>query len=349
MKWIGIVILASIFGDIDGHGRLMRPAARNSMWRFGFGTPINYSDNEVFCGGVGKQFKPPNNGRCGVCGDNWAEERPRENENGGKYGTGTISEVFMQGQIMDVEVELTTNHWGWFELKLCPVNDKLGQETAECMDKHPLYLVDDPTSSRFYIPSDSKKKDTFNYKVQLPHDVVCSQCVVQWTYRTGNTWGICANGTGAIGCGDQEMFRNCADIKIISNVGRPPNVVLPKVSIPNALYVPGDLTKKVSTPFVVRSQVCVPVAAQRNNTGMSEWCKENCLKYPPNCDPDRCECLEECEAIGELAGIEGTDVYCHRQCMVYPVDNCPMDKCKCYTTNDLVTTYPEENDNYLES
>ena len=107
----------------------------------------------------------------------------------------------------------------------------------------------------------------------------------------GNTWGICANGTGAIGCGDQEMFRNCADIKIISNVGRPPNVVLPKVSIPNALYVPGDLTKKVSTPFVVRSQVCVPVAAQRNNTGMSEWCKENCLKYPPNCDPDRCECL----------------------------------------------------------
>ena len=33
----------------------MRPAARNSMWRFGFGTPINYSDNEVFCGGVGSK------------------------------------------------------------------------------------------------------------------------------------------------------------------------------------------------------------------------------------------------------------------------------------------------------
>ena len=34
----------------------MRPAARNSMWRFGFGTPINYSDNEVFCGGVGSKL-----------------------------------------------------------------------------------------------------------------------------------------------------------------------------------------------------------------------------------------------------------------------------------------------------
>ena len=52
------------------------------------------------------------------------------------------------------------------ELKLCPVNDKLGQETAECMDKHPLHLIEDPTSTKFYIPLDSKKKDTFKYKVQ---------------------------------------------------------------------------------------------------------------------------------------------------------------------------------------
>ena len=33
----------------------------------------------------------------------------------------------------------------------------------------------------------------------------------------GNTWAPCGNGTGAIGCGDQETFRNCADIKIMSN------------------------------------------------------------------------------------------------------------------------------------
>ena len=88
-------------------------------------------------------------------------------------------------QTIDIEVELTTNHWGWFELKLCPVNDKLGKETDACMDKYPLYLVDNPNTSRFYIPPDSKKKDIFNYKVQLPPDVVCSQCVIQWTYRTG--------------------------------------------------------------------------------------------------------------------------------------------------------------------
>ena len=40
---------------------------------------------------------------------------------------------------------------------------------------------------------------------------------------------------------------------------------------------------------------------------------------------------DECEAIGDLAGVEGTDVFCHRQCMVYPYDNCPEDKCRCTT------------------
>ena len=28
------------------------PLHRNAMWRFGYVNPINYNDNEVFCGGV---------------------------------------------------------------------------------------------------------------------------------------------------------------------------------------------------------------------------------------------------------------------------------------------------------
>ena len=44
--------------------------------------------------------------------------------------------------------------------------------------------------TKFYIPKDSKKKDTFKYKLQLPPDVVCSQCVVQWTYWTGKSCEI---------------------------------------------------------------------------------------------------------------------------------------------------------------
>ena len=36
---------------VHGHGRLMDPPARNSMWRFGYPNPVNYNDNELFCGG----------------------------------------------------------------------------------------------------------------------------------------------------------------------------------------------------------------------------------------------------------------------------------------------------------
>lgn len=30
--------------------------------------------------------------------------------------------------------------------------------------------------------------------------------------------GVCENGTIAVGCGNQEMYRNCADIAIVSNI-----------------------------------------------------------------------------------------------------------------------------------
>lgn len=36
---------------VEAHGRLMDPPARNAMWRFGFPNPVNYNDNELFCGG----------------------------------------------------------------------------------------------------------------------------------------------------------------------------------------------------------------------------------------------------------------------------------------------------------
>ena len=75
----------------------MDPPARNSMWRFGFGTPINYSDNEVFCGG---KHQSPNVEECGVCGDPLSLSKPRPNENRGKYGTGTFTKTYYQGSVI---------------------------------------------------------------------------------------------------------------------------------------------------------------------------------------------------------------------------------------------------------
>ena len=130
-----------------GHARLMNPPARNSMWRFGFPNPVNYNDNEVFCGGFGIQYQK-HGGKCGVCGDDWGEERPRLHEAGGKFGNGIIGRRFVVGQVMEVKVAVTANHWGYFEIKLCPVNGKNKLVEQECLDKFPLALADDPGQTK---------------------------------------------------------------------------------------------------------------------------------------------------------------------------------------------------------
>ena len=36
---------------MHGHGRLIDPPSRSSMWRYGFNNPPNYDDNQLYCGG----------------------------------------------------------------------------------------------------------------------------------------------------------------------------------------------------------------------------------------------------------------------------------------------------------
>jgi len=58
--------------------------------------------------------------------------------------------------------------------------------------------------------------------VHLPRRLSCSQCILQWTYTAGNNWGVCSNGTGELGCGPQETFRACSDIRILPSGKRKP-------------------------------------------------------------------------------------------------------------------------------
>lgn len=83
---------------VSGHGRLMDPPARNSMWRFGYPNAVNYNDNELFCGGYGIQWEQ-NEGRCGVCGDPYQLETPRPHEAGGLYAKGIVSRFYAAGQV----------------------------------------------------------------------------------------------------------------------------------------------------------------------------------------------------------------------------------------------------------
>lgn len=83
---------------VNAHGRLMLPPARNAMWRFGFPNPVNYNDNELFCGGYAVQWEQ-NLGKCGVCGDAYHVQTPRPHEAGGDYAKGIISQYYSAGQV----------------------------------------------------------------------------------------------------------------------------------------------------------------------------------------------------------------------------------------------------------
>jgi len=251
-----LILGVMFFPETSGHGRLMEPPARNCMWRFGFLNPINYNDNEIFCGGVSKQFED-NGGKCGVCGDSWEDPHPQPHETGGYFGNRIISRTYVKGSYIDLEVELTANHQGHFQFKLCPVQNIRSYEEASqsCFDNNIIRALDGADD----FPIDTKKmKTTVRVSGKLPAGLTCQRCIMQWTWRSANSWGNCRNGTAGLGCGPQETFRNCADVKIVASSN-----LLPRTDNPRAIFVL-DKTGRNYVPLVVRSQVCVATPAYRN-------------------------------------------------------------------------------------
>lgn len=315
-----LTFLGSVLFEVEGHGRLMEPPARNSMWRFGFVNPINYNDNEVFCGGFAEQWEK-NDGECAVCGDGAKDKEPRDHELGGLYAGGGITKTYLKNTVIDIEIECTANHKGRMDFKLCPVKGR-SEATQECLDHHRIVMEDG--SDQFIIPKGTKMKETFNIRGRLPRGLTCDRCVMQWTWRSSNSWGDCGNGTKTLGCGPQETFRNCADIRIVST---PSQLPAEGMDNPRALYVNDPSSKSGRRQLVVRDQVCVATQQYKRFHGMSSWCQTNCLAYPPNCPPSICTCLTHCSAKENASNI--TDLDCSKNCLRFPHDkDCPRD-CDC--------------------
>ena len=51
-------------------------------------------------------------------------------------------------------------------------------------------------------------------KIDFISSLSSSFSVLKWTYVCGNNWGYCEDGTQGVGCGPQEWFRACSDIRI---------------------------------------------------------------------------------------------------------------------------------------
>merc|ERR1711899_234548 len=72
-------------------------------------------------------------------------------------------------------------------------------------------------------------------RLRLP-EWQCDQCILQWTYTAGNSWGVGSDGVGGLGLGPQEHFRACADISIGGSVIVLPT--LPQPTLPPATAAP---------------------------------------------------------------------------------------------------------------
>ncbi|XP_015837278.1 uncharacterized protein LOC107397412 [Tribolium castaneum] len=203
-----LVILFYIIHKITGHGMMLEPPNRSSLWRFNSSAPINYNDNQNFCGGFSVQWGKFG-GKCGPCGDKYDDPHPQANENGGKYGRGFVVAEYKAGSVIDVQVKLTANHLGYFKYSLCVLKDPNGPEMDEkCF--MPLKLVDGSVKYNVW-----KTDYLIKNKLKLPTKIKCDRCVLRWNYRTGNNWGNCGNGTSGLGCGPQETFRSCSDVRIV--------------------------------------------------------------------------------------------------------------------------------------
>ncbi|XP_058116352.1 uncharacterized protein LOC131288034 [Anopheles ziemanni] len=214
------LLLVIGFEPCSGHGRLIEPPSRASAWRYGFSTPPNYNDHELYCGGFNRQWQK-NEGKCGECGDPFDIPLPRPHEFGGKWGQGVIVRNYKPGATITLRVELTASHMGYFEFRIC---DNV-QAKQDCLDKHLMRIVSGTPSiphandlkTRFYPRNGSR---IYDMKAELPADLNCNNCVVQWKYIAGNNWGICPDGNGAVGCGPQEEFRACADVSVGAKEGQ---------------------------------------------------------------------------------------------------------------------------------
>lgn len=209
-----LAVLAWACVGVRGHGRLIEPPGRSTAWRYGFNTPPNYNDHEIYCGGYATQWQR-NGGKCGPCGDPWQQPRPRDNEGGGKYGRGVIVKKYKHSSVATIGVQLTANHKGFFEFHICPHNNPLRPVSEKCLQQH-ILKQSDGSGARYY-PGAGSRKFYANYR--LPAGLTCKQCVLRWRYVAGNNWGRCENGTGMVGCGPQEEFRSCADITITEEDG----------------------------------------------------------------------------------------------------------------------------------
>lgn len=117
---------------------------------------------------------------------------------------------------MPIHLEFPAPHGGGFKVQLCTSVP----ETEDCFQD--LVLGNGQT---FWPMRLGDGDFTIRTTARIPAGVSCESCVVRVHYRGAQNWGDCdtsetcecdpnSNPPGGMGCGEQQTFRNCADIAI---------------------------------------------------------------------------------------------------------------------------------------
>lgn len=101
---------------------------------------------------------------------------------GGDYGQGVIVQNYTVGAKLTVLVQLTANHMGYFYFYLCNLDESPeGRENDECFEKNRLSL----TNGKEIYQLETTEVGYFRVELQLPENLRCEHCVLQWTYNAG--------------------------------------------------------------------------------------------------------------------------------------------------------------------
>jgi len=133
----------------------------------------------------------PGSGTNGAtCGGQYPGDR--RFEVGGQFATRDIVKNYRSGQVMNTRVQITNNHWGYFQLRLCPLGRWGSSNTAErkylsegCFRKHVLKLTTGGTR-RWLYQGGSGQGYQVTQSYRLPKGLKCKRCVLQWRYITGH-------------------------------------------------------------------------------------------------------------------------------------------------------------------
>lgn len=134
---------------------------------------------------------------------------------------------YFPGSSIDLMIEIVANHGGQFNFEICWRDSLDIIETEECFESLKLSGMNNDVEVSDNHNSDdsddiglsyeldaSKGTGIYTMSVDLPVNKTCEHCIFRWHWRSANNWGICEDGSEAIGCGYQEIYRNCADISI---------------------------------------------------------------------------------------------------------------------------------------